>query len=69
MDKPLNKDEDILRLKQVTAKTGISRATIYKSIKSGTFPKQVNLGPRSVGWLKSEIQNWIQERISASRRT
>jgi prophage regulatory protein len=29
----------------------------------GTFPKQVVLGGRAVGWIESEILEWIDERI------
>jgi prophage regulatory protein len=59
--------ECILRLPQVKEMTGLARATIYLKIKEGTFPKQIKLGPRSVGWLESEIKAWIQNRISESR--
>jgi prophage regulatory protein len=28
-------------------------------MKEGTFPQQLKLGTRSVGWLESEIESWI----------
>jgi len=59
--------ERIMRLPEVAARIGLSRATIYKRIKEGSFPKQISLGLRSAGWLESEINNWIAERITASR--
>jgi prophage regulatory protein len=59
--------ERIMRLRDVKAKTGISRATIYLMMKNKNFPKQICLGKRSVGWLESEIESWIQTRISNSR--
>jgi prophage regulatory protein len=49
----------ILRRKQVEKKTGLSRSTIYLRIKEGTFPRQVNLGARAVGWLENEIEAWL----------
>jgi prophage regulatory protein len=49
----------ILRRKEVESRTGLSRSTIYHRIKEGTFPKQIKLGARSVGWLESEIESWI----------
>ena len=52
------------RLHQVTAHVGLSKATIYKMIKAGTFPAPKQLGARSVGWLESDIQAWIDSRIS-----
>jgi prophage regulatory protein len=58
----------ILRLPDVKRNTGLSRSTIYLRISQGTFPKPVSLDERSVGWVESEIQEWLQRRIDASRR-
>jgi len=57
------KKERFLRLSDVKERTGLSRSTIYLNISKGNFPKNVNLGPRCVGWLESEIDAWIQARI------
>lgn len=57
----------ILRCKQVQARTGLARSTIYLNIKSGTFPRPVQLGPRAVGWLESEVSDWIAERVRIAR--
>jgi prophage regulatory protein len=54
----------ILRRNQVEARTGLSRASIYAGVKAGTFPKPVNLGPNSVGWLEHEISGWLAARIA-----
>jgi prophage regulatory protein len=53
----------ILRLPQVKARTGLSRSTIYLRVSQGSFPRPISLGPRSVGWVESEIFEWIAERI------
>ncbi|MCB4797179.1 AlpA family transcriptional regulator [Pseudomonas sp. NP21570] len=53
----------IIRLKDVMDTTGLARSTIYKYIDAGAFPKPLPLGGRSVGWLESEVQDWIMERI------
>jgi prophage regulatory protein len=58
----------ILRRKQVEARTGLSRSTIYLRVSAGTFPKPVSLGGRAVGWIESEIQQWLEQRIEASRK-
>jgi prophage regulatory protein len=58
----------ILRLPEVKRTTGYSRSSIYSQIAQGTFPKPVRLGKRAVGWLESEIQEWLQRRIDASRK-
>ncbi len=53
----------ILRRKQVEARTRLARSTIYHHIKAGTFPRSIPLGPRAVGWLESDVNNWIAERV------
>ena len=58
----------ILRLPAVKARTGLSRSTIYLRVSQGTFPKPVNLGARAVGWVETEIQEWLQRQIEASRK-
>jgi prophage regulatory protein len=59
----------ILRLPNVKASTGLSRSTIYLRISQGTFPRPVKLGGRAVGWVQTEVQEWLQRQIEASRRT
>jgi prophage regulatory protein len=51
-----------LRIKQVTAVTGLSRATIYNMMAAGDFPMRTALGDRAVGWLSSEVKRWMAER-------
>jgi prophage regulatory protein len=53
----------ILRLKDVIEKTGLARSTIYKYVDEGTFPKPIPLGGRSVGWVDSEVHDWIMNAI------
>ncbi len=54
----------IIRLKDVIESTGIARSTIYKLVGEGEFPKPVPLVGRTVGWVESEVQEWIQGRIA-----
>jgi prophage regulatory protein len=56
-----------LRRKQVETRTGLSRSTIYQYIKDGDFPKPVPLGPRAVGWLESDVSDWIAARVRIAR--
>jgi len=60
---------NILRLPSVMAIIGLSRSSIYLRIADGTFPKAVSLGARAVGWLESDIQEWLQERVVLSGRS
>ena len=58
-------EQHILRLPTVKAITGLSRSTIYLRMSEGSFPRQVNLGSRAVGWLASEIDHWIEEKLAS----
>lgn len=57
----------ILRLTTVQNRTGLSRSTIYLRMKQGTFPKQISLGDRAIGWIEDEIEAWISKQIEHSR--
>jgi prophage regulatory protein len=57
----------ILRLPEVMCRVGMKRASIYHAISQSSFPKQIILSKRSVGWLEQEIEDWLAARISASR--
>lgn len=59
----------IIRRKQVEARTGLSRSSIYAAISAGNFPAPIALGEKSVGWLEHEITAWIAARVEASRKT
>lgn len=58
----------LLRLPSVKDMTGLSRSTIYSWITAGRFPAPVMLGPRSVAWIKEEIEAWVNSRITESRK-
>ncbi len=58
----------ILRLKDVKERTGLPRSTIYLRISQGSFPKPINLGGRTVGWVEAEVQQWLDLQLS-NRRT
>jgi len=53
----------ILRRKQVEARTGLSRSTIYLRVQEGTFPRPISLGARAVGWVEHEIEAWLAARM------
>ncbi|KIF81277.1 helix-turn-helix transcriptional regulator [Noviherbaspirillum autotrophicum] len=59
----------ILRLQQVKEHTGLSRSTIYALIKAGLFPAPILLGARAVGWLESDVSEFIEGRVKASRKS
>jgi prophage regulatory protein len=57
----------ILRLRQVVARTGLSRSTIYERIHAGEFPAQIALGARAVGWLEADVEAWIARQVERTR--
>lgn len=62
-----NIKERILRLPEVIKITGLKRSSIYRLIGEGRFPQSVSLGARAVGWLESEIENWILEKAEVRK--
>jgi prophage regulatory protein len=56
-----------IRLKEVLAICGKSRSSVYDAIKKGQFPAPIKLHGRSSGWIKSEILQWANACIKASR--
>lgn len=54
-----------LTLLKVIDKTGLSRSLIYQLISEDSFPKQISLSARRVGWDSEEIDKWMEARIAA----
>ncbi|HEV3423202.1 MAG TPA: AlpA family transcriptional regulator [Paraburkholderia sp.] len=59
MDDHDSGSQGILRLRQVAQKTGLSRSTIYKRMRDGTFPPAVPLGGRMVGWRVGDVERFL----------
>lgn len=53
----------ILNLKEVEKKTSICKTTIYKLIKKDEFPVGTKLTEMRVGWLESQIDEWISTKF------
>lgn len=54
----------IMRIEETINKTGLSRTTIYRLMADVSFPQAISLsGARSVGWVESEVIDWIEVRI------
>ena len=64
---------NIIRRKQVEVRTGLARSTIYDKLNLNSprhdtsFPKPISLGTGAVGWIESEVTEWIEARILMSR--
>jgi prophage regulatory protein len=59
----LDKALRILRMKQLIERTNLSRATLYVLMATDpTFPKKLKLTARSIGFIESEVDGWIEAR-------
>ncbi|MDA8692087.1 AlpA family transcriptional regulator [Candidatus Pseudothioglobus singularis] len=55
----------ILKVKQVAEEINVSVPQVYKLVSLGRFPKPIKLGERGSGWLRTEIDAWLQSRVEA----
>jgi prophage regulatory protein len=55
------------RLPRLKQWVGLSRSSIYVMISRNEFPAPVKIGARAVAWIDSEIEEWIRNRVEASR--
>ena len=56
--------DKILRMRTVLQRTGLSRSTIYRKMKDGTFPTQVRISEHCCGWRESAINRWMADPAS-----
>jgi len=59
--------QSFIRLSEVQRRTGYSKAWIYRLLKEQRFPQSVKIGSRSIAFVESEIDEWINQRIAESR--
>ena len=57
----------LLRPRDVIARCGISRSTLYALVGRGEFPAQVRITNNTVGFVEAEVEQWLRDRIAASR--
>jgi len=57
----------IIRRTEVERITGLTCHHIYQLMRKGRFPRQIHLGERSVGWIKSEVLQWVADRVKMRR--
>ena len=65
MKETIQKIDPIRRLPFVQEFTGLSKPTIYRKMKDGTFPQSIKIGSRAVGWPESLLIKW-QEGLQVS---
>lgn len=60
--------DKILRMRTILQRTGLSRSTIYRKMKEGTFPNQVRISEHCSGWRESAISRWIADPVSYTEK-
>lgn len=58
----------IIRLPAVKEITGLSRSSIYLRMSKGKFPNSISLGARAIGWLEDDINFWLEQCITQSKK-
>ena len=57
------------RIRDVEKFTGLSRASIYRLMREGKFPRPVRLAERAVAWTIDDLEIWAENRPTASSRS
>jgi len=57
-------DEQFLRVKDVVAKTTLSRATIYRKVEDGSFPRPTRLSHRVSVWPAAAVNQWMEQVVA-----
>ena len=65
--KTLKSGFHVIRIEALCRRLSLSRSWIYQQIALDNFPRPIALGSRAVGWLESEIDAWVEQRVIASR--
>ncbi|ASY77957.1 MULTISPECIES: helix-turn-helix transcriptional regulator [Pectobacterium] len=58
---------NLIRLPEVQRRTGYSKAWLYRLMKEQRFPAAIKIGSRSIAFVESEVDEWIDQRIAESR--
>lgn len=58
-----------IRLPRTLQRSTVSKATLYRWMQKGMFPRQYPLDDngRIVGWLEDEVEEWVEQRIAARK--
>jgi prophage regulatory protein len=50
----------LYRIREVEARTGLHRVTIWRHVRRGIFPQPVSVGPRVKAWREEDLDRWAQ---------
>jgi len=52
----------ILRIRDLIEEIGVSKATLYRMVSTGSFPPPIRIAKRAVGWRREDVDRWLQSR-------
>ena len=54
---------NIVRTAEVVARTGLSRTTLWRQVRAGSFPAPIKLTEGgAVGWFETQVEDWLASR-------
>jgi len=53
----------IIRWPELHKRIGLSRSQIHNLVAKGLFPAQIKLSDRASGWLESQVNDWLEQKI------
>lgn len=56
----------IIRPKQLAKMLSVATVTLWRMEKRGELPPRIQISSRAVGWLESDIQEWLRSQQSKS---
>lgn len=59
--------KSLIRFPEVLKRSGLCRSAIYNRLAAGTFPQPIKLDVRAIAWVDTEIDEWVNATIAASR--
>lgn len=59
---------NMLRISEVCRRSGLSKSQVHRMVNENDFPQPIRLSKRAVAWVASEVEKWMQDRISATRQ-
>lgn len=68
MEEAAEENIELIRINEVIRIIPLSKSNIYSMIKTGAFPKPINIGGRSVAWNRKDIKQWIEQKIQERDR-
>jgi prophage regulatory protein len=57
----MRRPDRIIRMRTVLDRTGLSRSTIYRKMKEGTFPAKIGISANGASWHESDVDRWVAD--------